>query len=76
MSGRDKAREQARYAQLVERLMPKSEMGLGLLRAFWVGGVICAIGQAIMDVYANWLLLGAQALEQAEGAADAQLGLI
>ena len=61
MSEKDKARERARYAQLVERLMPKSEMGTGILRAFWVGGVICAIGQLIMDAYANWLLLGAQA---------------
>ena len=65
VSGKDNARERATYAQLVERLMPKSEMGLGLLRAFWVGGVICAIGQAIMDVYANRLLLGAQAASTA-----------
>lgn len=53
-------REKKKYAQLVERLAPKSEMGMGLLRAFWVGGVICMIGQAILDVYTHVLLLGAK----------------
>lgn len=37
------------YGELVDRLSPKSEMGKGLLRAFWVGGVICMIGQGITD---------------------------
>ena len=60
MSGKDDARERARYAQLVERFAPRSEMGVGLFRAFWVGGTICAIGQVIMDLYTNWLQLGMQ----------------
>ena len=60
MSGKDDARERARYAQLVERFAPRSEMGVGLVRAFWVGGTICAIGQVIMDLYTNWLQLGMQ----------------
>ena len=43
------------YQRLVERLSPKSDMGKGLLRAFWVGGVICIIGQLIFDgVTALW----------------------
>ena len=60
MSGKDDARERARYAQLVERFAPRSEMGVGLFRALWVGGTICAIGQVIMDLYTNWLQLGMQ----------------
>lgn len=52
--------EKAKYARLVQKLSPKSEMGTGLFRAFWVGGFICMIGQAIMDVYTRVLLLGAQ----------------
>ena len=36
--------------QLVERLAPKSDMGKGLVRAFWVGGLICVLGQAITDL--------------------------
>ena len=65
MSGKDDARERARYAQLVERFAPRSEMGVGLFRAFWVGGTICAIVQVIMDLYTNWLQLGMQAASTA-----------
>ena len=54
-----------RYAQLVERLSPGSNIPQGLFRAFWVGGAICAIGQIIMDVYTYGLLLGAQAASTA-----------
>ncbi len=39
-----------RYAQLVERFSPKSEMTKGLLRAFWVGGAICALGQVMLEI--------------------------
>ena len=49
------------YAKLVERLAPKSEMGQGLLRSFWVGGAICVIGQMITDFFAHALLWGVQA---------------
>jgi len=53
------------YAQLVERLAPKSKIGKGLWRAFWVGGVICMIGQAITDVFANLVGWGVQACSTA-----------
>ena len=58
-------RSAARYAQLVSRLEPKSPFGNGLFRAFWVGGVICMIGQGIADLYAYVFLLGAQAVATA-----------
>lgn len=35
------------YAELVKRLTPNSDLPGGCLRAFWVGGLICAIGQGI-----------------------------
>ena len=44
-----------RYAALVRRLTPKSKLGQGCLRAFWVGGLICALGQALTDAGAAWL---------------------
>ena len=50
-----------RYAQLVERLSPKSDFAQGLFRAFWVGGVICMIGQGINDFFCLGLKWGAQA---------------
>lgn len=38
-----------RYKQLVESLSPNSKMGQGLFRAFWVGGLICALGQGFIE---------------------------
>ena len=38
-----------RYKQLVNRMSPKSDMAKGLLRAFWVGGAICCLGQALQE---------------------------
>ncbi len=46
----EKQRQIDRYSQLVDRLSPKSKMGQGLLRAFWVGGVICALGQGCIEI--------------------------
>ena len=43
------------YAALVRRLTPKSQLGRGCLRAFWVGGVICMLGQAVAEIGAAWL---------------------
>ena len=54
-------KEMKRYAQLVNQLAPKSEIGKGLIRAYWVGGVICMIGQGITDIFAYGLRWGAQA---------------
>ncbi|MGN0761897.1 MAG: stage V sporulation protein AC [Aristaeellaceae bacterium] len=38
------------YKQLVEKHSPKSLMGQGLFRAFWVGGMICTLGQAFLEL--------------------------
>jgi len=65
MSQKQNKKSMQEYAKLVERLSPKSEMGQGILRAFWVGGLICVIGQMIMDVFANVFLWGAQAASMA-----------
>jgi len=54
-------KQQLEYAKLVERMSPKSEIGKGLLRAFWVGGVICMIGQGITDVFCFIIGWGSQA---------------
>ena len=35
------------YSRLVSRLTPPSRHVRGCIRAFWVGGVICCIGQAL-----------------------------
>ena len=50
----------AGYAALVKSMAPKSKVNQGLFRAFWVGGLICCIGQGIQDVFANLLGWGVQ----------------
>lgn len=39
-----------RYSQLVDALSPKSKMTMCLLRAFWVGGAICCLGQVFIEI--------------------------
>ena len=39
------------YAKLVKDLSPKSPIWKDCINAFWIGGLICAIGQAILNGY-------------------------
>ena len=39
------------YQRLVGELAPPSPIWKDCLNAFWIGGIICAIGQAIMNGY-------------------------
>lgn len=43
------------YEQMVRRLTPNSNYFQGYVRAFWVGGVICVIGQLIVFAGESWL---------------------
>ena len=43
------------YAAMVDRVTPKSKLLQGCLRAFWVGGVICMLGQGFADLGARYL---------------------
>lgn len=53
------------YQKLVARLSPKSDMAQGIFRAYWVGGVICALGQTINDLFTYGLKWGAQSASTA-----------
>ena len=46
-----------RYAALVKRVTPKSKAAQGCIRAFWTGGSICVLGQALADVGQRWFSL-------------------
>lgn len=48
------ARIQADYQRLVKAISPGSPMGKGLLRAYWVGGIICMLGQGISDLFRTY----------------------
>ena len=39
------------YDQLTRALSPKSPIGCDCFNAFWIGGLICTIGQLIMNGY-------------------------
>ena len=43
------------YQQYVQRKMKKSPLGKDVCLAFFVGGAICVLGQAILD---GWMSLG------------------
>ncbi len=40
------------YGKLIKDMSPRSPIGKDCLNAFWIGGLICTIGQAIMNGYA------------------------
>ena len=40
----------AQYRRLVHDATPGTRMWMGYVRAFWVGGTICALGQALNDL--------------------------
>lgn len=39
------------YKAYAERHMPRSNASRNMLRAFWVGGTICCIGQLLINIY-------------------------
>lgn len=58
------------YNDYVNRLAKKSPLGKDLLGAFVVGGLICALGQLILD---GWTALG---LDEGDAATAASVSLI
>ncbi len=42
------------YGKLVEDMSPKSPIWKDCLNAFWIGGLICVVGQVFMNCYAAW----------------------
>ena len=50
MTGKNKENTNKKYLEFVSKISPKTNEPLTLFRAFWVGGVICLIGQFIRYV--------------------------
>lgn len=42
------------YATLVKQATPNSKLGMDMLKAFLIGGVICLVGQLIGDFYISF----------------------
>jgi len=45
---------QQEYQQLAKRIEPKRPVLKNCLRAFLVGGIICVIGQVLMEMFIHW----------------------
>lgn len=45
---------QRQYEKLVQEMAPKSPIVKDCINAFWIGGLICALGQAFINFY-TWL---------------------
>ena len=58
------------YDKLVKEMMPKSPIVKDCFNAFWVGGLICVIGQLFINLYTT---LG---LEQKEASGAASMSLV
>ena len=41
------------FQNLAQELAPKSPMGKDCFHAFWIGGLICTIGQVFLNFYKN-----------------------
>ena len=39
------------YSKLVDEMSPKSPIGRDCFQAFWIGGLICTVGQLLKGIY-------------------------
>ena len=58
------------YGRLVQKMSPNSPMGKDCFNAFWIGGLICTLGQLIMN---GW---GALGLSEADAGTATSMSLI
>ena len=61
----------AEYKVLIARITPKSKLAVGCWRAFWVGGLICVLGQILIDYGRS-----AFRMTQSQGSAFASIVLV
>ena len=58
------------YGRLVKEMSPKSPMGRDCFNAFWIGGLICVLGQLLMNGY------GALGMEEEQAGTAASMSLV
>ena len=58
------------YGRLVKEMSPKSPMGRDCFNAFWIGGLICVLGQLLMNGY------GALGMEEEQAGTVASMTLV
>ncbi len=65
MTGKNKQNYNKEYLDLVSQISPKTNEFKTLIHAFWVGGVICFIGQFVRYMFMYWVGLYGDALSSA-----------
>ena len=45
---------QRQYQKMVDKMAPKSPIWKNCLKAFLIGGLICTLGQALLELYGYW----------------------
>ena len=58
------------YGRLVKEMSPKSPMGRDCFNAFWIGGLICVLGQLLMNGY------GALGMKEEQAGTAASMTLV
>ena len=58
------------YSRLVQKMSPKSPIVKDCINAFWIGGLICTIGQVLVNVY-QWM-----GLEKTDASTAASMTLV
>lgn len=46
--------QSGKYKRLVNKVIPKENVGINAIKAFLVGGVMGMIGQGLIDLYTTW----------------------
>ena len=64
------------YDKLVKQKSPNSPMGLNLLKAFIIGGLICCVGQVIFDCFSMIKSLDEELVKTATSVAMIFLGTL
>ena len=58
------------YEKLVDSMSPRSPMGMDCVKAFVIGGLICALGQVFLNCFSAW------GLEKEQASAAASMALV
>ena len=61
---------QRQYQKMAEQMAPKSPIWKNCLKAFLIGGIICTLGQALLNLYGYW------GLDEETGATAASVTLV
>ena len=58
------------YEKLVDSMSPRSPIGQDCFNAFWIGGLICTLGQLFINLYTRW------GMEQQDASTAASMTLV